>query len=215
MSDFTFDVSQLEKNYSSKDFQRSNPEPREDLWFEFQIASATLGQARIDEAKGTGGYLQLSLKVQALDANGTAMFTKFVNIAPAVSYQGHKPHPTAGSIFASTMKAFYPEFRPYDEIALDPVNSKKRIYLKNGNVVSKEAFKTGEAEQANAIEMTTNALLGAESANVLADMIGRKFFAKLQKSKDGQYTNVRPIVGVLENNTVACYSSAEAYGKEA
>jgi hypothetical protein len=213
MTTFQFDVNDVVKEYSEKDFERQYDQPRSDVFFEFAIAEASLGQAKVNEEKGTGGYLQLAWKVNALDSKGAKMFTKFVNLALPVSYKGHTPHESAAGILASALKAIYPEVRPYDEITEDAIDPKKKVYLLKGQPVSKEAFKAGEKAQSALAVKTTDGLLSDKRDEVLADMVGRKFFAKIQGDKTGTYFNVKPIVGVLSSNDEVCYDPSQVYSK--
>lgn len=215
MSDFVFDVSKVEKNYSEKSFARSRPEPRSDVFFEFRVDSATLSQARINAEKGTGGYLQLNLKVSALDSEGNAIFTKFVNIAHPSVYQGHAPHESAPSIFAANISALHKEWYAYDTVQQHPANAKKRIYTREGVEVKGEAFTSSEKARAAAAVSLADALIDSNENTrneALQNLVGRTFYAKVQPDKTGQYVNVRPMVAILTEGEKVCYDAHEAYG---
>ena len=215
MSEFVFDVSKVEKSYDEKSFERSRPEPRDDVFFEFQVADATLSQARINEEKGTGGYLNLNLKVEALDANENVMFTKFVNVAHPAAYQGHKPHDSAGSIFGANLSALHKEWYPYDTVTQHPSNAKKKVYTKDGVEVSKEAFAESEKTRTVNVRTLADSLISDKESvrkATLQDLVGRRFFAKVQPDKTGQFVNVRPIVPFVTEGEVVCYDAAKAYG---
>lgn len=215
MSDFVFDVSKVEKNYSEKSFARSRPEPRSDVFFEFRVDSATLSQARINEEKGTGGYLQLNLKVSALDGEGNAMFTKFVNISHPTIYQGHSPHDAAVSIFAANVSALHKEWYAYDTVQQHPSNPKKRIYTHEGVEVSKDAFVASEKARTAAVGALADDLISPNEntrKEALEGLVGRTFFAKVQPDKTGQYVNVRPMIAIVTEGEKVCYDAQEAYG---
>jgi len=214
MAPFEFDVNEVVKSYSTKNYERQYENPRSDAFFEFEIGEATLGQAKINEEKGTGGYLQLTWKVNALTGRGDTMFTKFVNLALPVSYRGYTPHESADSILAGALKAVHSELRPFDELTEDATDPKKKVYLLKGQPVTKEAFKAAEKAQAQMIVDTLDGLLNPDKQETtLKDLVGRRFFAKVQPDKTGQFFNVKPIVGVVSRNDAVCYTTQEAFDK--
>ena len=201
-----FTVGDIVREYSEKDFVPARSEPRSDVFFEFKVGEASLGLAK-------KGYLQLSLKCNALDSNGASMFTKYMNLALPVAYKGTAPHASAGNILGGALRAMHPELAVYDTVSEDAATGKK-VYLKDGKAVTGKAYDAAVAAQAKAITGLIDGLTDATgSADAIQALIGRTFFAKVESDKTGQYTNITKMLGTAPTKDPVIYDRAQAFAK--
>jgi hypothetical protein len=206
VSDFVFDPTAVMVDFDEDSFKPARKEPVLDQFFEFEVTQASLAEAK-------SGYLTLALKVTALDSEGSPMFTKYVNIPHPAVYKGHTPPAAAASIFRSSVSALFPEWAAYDSTEADPVKSGKLIYLKDGVVVSKEAFSAADKVKNEKLAAVARQLVDSNETirqNALHGLEGRHFFAKLQAS--GEYVNVKPMVAVVYKDETVIYDSKTAFG---
>jgi hypothetical protein len=201
-----FTVNDIVKNYAAKDFVPAKAEPRSDVFFEMKVGEASLGLAK-------KGYLQISLKCNALDGSGGTMFTKYMNLALPVSYKGVSPHASAASILQDALKALNPELAVFDEVQEDAATGKK-VYLKNGTPVTGKAYDAAVKAQADGIAAIIDGLVDPATATATIESFnGRTFFARIVPSADGQYTNLKSLLGRKPSKDPVAYDRATAFGK--
>lgn len=207
----SFDINAIVADYDESDFESAPRQPRDDMFFEFKVAEAEVKPA-------PAGYLQLACKVEALDGWGVKMFTKFVNCALPVSYQGHEPHEAAGAIFRQFVSALYADGLGYDTVSTDAATG-KQVYLLNGSVLTKEQRDAAFKAQAVAAKNVLDGLIGKSGTTTpeqaLSGLLGRTFFGKVTVSKkDPRYVNVTNIIGIKPSGIAVCYDADEAFRKE-
>lgn len=199
-----FSVNDIVKEYSEKDFVPSRAEPRSDVFFEFRIAEANLDLAK-------KGYLQVSAKCNALDANGGTLFTKYMNLALPVSYKGVSPHPAAKSILQGALRALHPELAVYDSVVEDAATGKK-VYMKNGSAITGKAYDAAVAAQAAGVTKIIDGITDpTTSATTVADLVGRTFFAKVETDKTGQYSNIKSMLATKPTRDTVAYDRATGF----
>ena len=207
MTSLPFNIDDVVEMTDVRDYENRR-EPRSDVFYEFSIAEAKVDVAKLNADKGTGGYLYLNLKVQALDKDANSMFTKFMNVSIPVIYQGHAPHESAAGLWNTTINAIFGD--EWDEVRTDAA-TKKKVYLKNGKVLDKNAVTAGyNARSARAKALETSAI--KSTIEFLNSLLGQTFFAKVEVN--GKYTNVTKVTGIVPEGETVCYSSEEAYSKE-
>jgi hypothetical protein len=201
-----FSVNDIVKEYATADFVPAKAEPRSDVFFEMKVAEATLGLAK-------KGYLQISLKCNALDGAGGTMFTKYMNLALPVSFKGVSPHASAKSILQDALKALMPELAVYDSVEEDAATGKK-VYLKNGTPVTGKAYDAAVKAQADGIAAIIDGIVEpSTSATSIDGLNGRTFFARIVPSADGQYTNLKSLLSRKPSKDPVAYDRATAFGK--
>lgn len=204
MASFTID--DLVLDFADKDYAPERKEPKENVYFEFQVKQCVIKRAK-------AGHLAAKITVEALDADGSPMFKQWINTALPVSVGDVIPPDYAKKIFLSTMRPLLPENAAYDIKMQDPA-SKKWTYYKGGNVVNGKAFDEAviaqnRANGAIAKDMAVAFIQSEEDECDFDGLNGNHFFGKIEKK--GDYTNVKYMEVDLPEGVNVCYDKKEAF----
>ena len=205
MSEFTFTVDDVVRESAAKDYMPTRSEPKTGVFYEWKVTSA-----KLDVAKK--GYLQLSLQCAALNKDGGAMFTKYMNIALPVAFKGVTPFKEARAIFKDTVTALHADWSIYDTVSEDAATGKK-IYLKNGVEIKGAAYTAAQKAQAdNLVQLETALTTPGSSTEAVNSLVGRTFFARIEQDKTGQYTNIKGLLSHTPSKDPVVYDPKEAFG---
>lgn len=202
---FTLDDITLE--YSQEDYKPQHWEPKTGVWFEFAISRAVCEQSK-------QGHLQVKLEAEALDSSGKAMFKKFINVPMPVSI-GENAAPTyAKGLWLMNIVSLFPENLAYDRIEKDPITGKMAyfkgdVHLK-GDEYDRAMTKQNKTVGEKAREVAKEWVKHGDGVNI-DEFMGKRFFARLVRSKDGKYVNIdRPYAIMPTTGEEVCYDKKEA-----
>jgi hypothetical protein len=155
------------------------------------------------------------MEAEALDSSGKKMFKKFVNVPMPISIGEHAAPTYAKGLWLMNIVPLFPEHLAYDSIAKDPITG-KMVYYKGDVKLEGKDYEAAMTKQNKTIgEMARDVAKGwvTNPEEPVSDFVGKRFFAKLKKSTDGQYTNIDRPYGIAPSGEDICYDAKEAMSK--
>lgn len=208
MSATSFSLDDITLEYSQEDYKPQSRQPKCDVWFEFEVTSAKTEQS-------PKGFLQVKAEAEALDSNGKKMFKKYVNIPMPISIGEHAAPTYAKGLWLMNVVPLFPEHLAYDGIKKDPITG-KMVYFKGDEKLQGKEYEEAMTKQNRIIGEMARDIAKAwisDPEEPVSSFVGKRFFAKLIKSKDEKYTNIDRPYGIAPSGEDICYDAKEAMTK--